>query len=189
MQTWKGSSPLQHRFTENSCHRSSPALLPGTVMFCLDPRCTYPLHMKFINAMICHGGTTELVQIYNQPHWRRSITWCKWANDNRACQKPGTERELHEGSFRVVSVGNIDILQSHAHVYTTVAEWSFHGVGPLYLSATCTSKHAYCIWEYLKIVCMPVLQTSCRIFYNVACAGSFKACPLWPRFGMHGYPI
>ena len=127
MQTWKGSSPLQHRFTENSCHRSSPALLPGTVMFCLDPRCTYPLHMKFINAMICHGGTTELVQIYNQPHWRRSITWCKWANDNRACQKPGTERELHEGSFRVVSVGNIDILQSHAHVYTTVAEWSFHG--------------------------------------------------------------
>ena len=37
------------------------------------------------------------------------------------------ESQLHESSFRVVSVDNIDIPQSHAHVYTTAAERSFHG--------------------------------------------------------------
>ena len=82
--------------------------------------------MRLTDAIICHGGTAELVQVFNRIGGAAPLD----AHERmikQLARSRDAESQLHESSFRVVSVDNIDILQSHAHVYTTAAEQSFHG--------------------------------------------------------------
>ena len=42
-------------------------------------------------------------------------------------EEEGIDKELTPGAFRVLSIDNIDILQSNAHVYVRQSERSWHG--------------------------------------------------------------
>ena len=133
------------------------------MVFCLDPHCTYPLHMRHTNGIICHGGTAELVQVFNRIGGAASLDVHEWMIKELARSRDA-ESQLHESSFWVVSVDNIDILQSHAHVYTTAAERSFHGTSvqcvepislslarkPLFLSTFSYYSYTICAWGSLQ---------------------------------------
>ena len=101
-------------------------------------------------AIFCHGGSLELVRILNRVGAVSSLD----TNSRLATMvvqqrlKRGIEPELEPNKFTVISVDNIDILQSHAMVSSLDATCSWHGtsiqcVQPLPLSATLTQNELF----------------------------------------------
>jgi len=98
-------------------------------MFCINPRCNFPFHVPLTDAIVTHGGTLELVHLFNcvgavasvEVHERLMKSVVK------AREKQGYFADLTPGAFRVVSIDNIDIMQRHAQVYVSSSERSWHG--------------------------------------------------------------
>lgn len=98
------------------------------LLFVANPQCCYPLHLSLTDLVLRQGGTKELVTILNRfgatacnnTHYR----FLKKLDEQRPMM---LTRELHCDAFRVVTVENIDLLQSHAQVYADNPSRSYHG--------------------------------------------------------------
>jgi len=100
-----------------------------TILFCTNSQCSMPLQYLLSDAILCLGGSTELVKIFNRigavasldTHDR--IATC--AVTDRIAK--GIRFELEPQTLTVVSIDNIDILQRHAMVSSTESKRSWHG--------------------------------------------------------------
>ena len=122
--------------------RMRQAYLLCTVLFCSNTQCSMPFHCLLTEAVLCHGGSQELVRILNRVGAVASLE-----TNRRLATLVVQERmsngiiaEIHPKSLSVVSIDNIDILQSHAFVSSTDRTRSWHGTSvqctqPLPLSA------------------------------------------------------
>jgi len=101
----------------------------AVVMFCINPRCNFPFHVPLTDAIVTHGGTLELVHLFNRVGAVASVEAHERLMKSvvKAREKQGYFADLTPGAFRVVSIDNIDIMQRHAQVYVSSSERSWHG--------------------------------------------------------------
>lgn len=113
------------------------------LLFCTDNTCSMPLHILLTEAILCHGGSLELVRILNRVGAVASLDTCNrlatYVVEERI--RTGIEPELVPNKLIIVSIDNIDILQLHAMVSSLDDTRSWHGtsvqcVQPLPLSGT-----------------------------------------------------
>ncbi len=116
-----------------------------TLFFCTNNQCSMPFHFPLSDAILCHGGSLELLRILNRVGAVASID----TNSRLATQvsheriQQGIEPDVIPRTLTVVSIDNVDILQPHAFVSSTDATRSWHGtsvqcVQPLPNSCTAT---------------------------------------------------
>ena len=116
--------------------------LMSTVLFCSNTQCSMPFHCLLTEAILCHGGSQELVRILNRVGAVASLETNRRLATLVVQQRmsKGIIAEIHPKLLSVVSIDNIDILQSHAFVSSTDRTRSWHGTSvqctqPLPLSA------------------------------------------------------
>ena len=102
-----------------------------------------PFHTLLTEAILCHGGSQELVRILNQVGAVASLETSHRLATLVVQQRiaRGIQPELYHRALCVVSIDNIDILRSHAFVSCTDGTRSWHGTSvqcmqPLPLSAS-----------------------------------------------------
>ena len=117
------------------------------LLFCTNNLCSMPLHVLLTEPVLCHGGSLELVKVLNRVGAVASLDTCNRLATHVVQQRilRGIKPELCPNTLTVVSIDNIDILQSHAIVSGVDATRSWHGtsmqcVQPL--PASCTSSNA-----------------------------------------------
>ena len=150
---WKFLSQLtqskrqqQHR---SLSHDVSTVYALCVLLFTINPQCSVPLHLPLTDLILCHGGTTELVTVLNRFGAVASAdTHSRFLQDLSADRKVMLDRNLTQNAFRIVSVDNIDLLQSHAQVYATDFHRSYHGtsiqcVEPM--PTTCVMNAHHCV--------------------------------------------
>ena len=100
------------------------------MMFCVDDRCSMPMHILIADLIESQGGTAFLIQALNKLGVCSSQDTLK-----RFIQsKVDTKKEKHpcssffeSSSFTVISVDNIDFLHSFARVFKGTQNSSWHG--------------------------------------------------------------
>ena len=98
------------------------------MLFCTNNQCSMLAHILLTDIVDSHGGTTELIRILNR-------LGAVASNDTHArYMETIVEKRRSFGivtqlkkNFTVTSVDNIDILQSHAAVYSGDQHRSWHG--------------------------------------------------------------
>ena len=118
------------------------------LVFCTYPQCSVPMHVLVTEAVLCHGGTLELVAILNRLGAAASLDT---VNRLATCvvtrrMSDGVLSDLATQKFAAVSIDNIDILQPYGFVSCTDATRSWHGtsvqcVQPLPLSGNLTDDN------------------------------------------------
>ena len=98
-------------------------------MFNTNTQCSLPFHTLLTEAILCHGGSLELVRVFNRVGAAASID-----TNSRLATIVVKERitrgiipDLIPHTLTIVSIDNIDILQPHALVSCTDAKRSWHG--------------------------------------------------------------
>ena len=88
-----------------------------------------PLHILLTEAIICSGGSLELVRMFNRLGAVASLNTCSRLSSVVVHKRlvEGVGRELFSNTLAIASVDNIDILQPHAMVSCTDATRSWHG--------------------------------------------------------------
>ena len=135
------SSPMQ---MDQSSHTRNVRLYfaLSVLVFCTNATCSSPLHVLITEAVLCHGGTQQLVRILN----RLGAAACLDTVNRLATQvvekrvSSGALSDLVPQPFAAVSIDNIDILQPFGFVSCQDATRSWHGTSvqctqPLPLSA------------------------------------------------------
>lgn len=106
-----------------------------------------PLQYLLSDAVLCLGGSTELLKILNRIGAVSSLDThdrvATYAVSERIAQ--GICSELQPQTLTVTSIDNIDILQHHAMVSSTESKRSWHGasvqcVQPLPKGENCSLK-------------------------------------------------
>ena len=99
------------------------------LVFCTNNTCSVPLHVLLTEAILCHGGTLELVQILNRVGVVASVeTLNRLATQIVQTRiSEGIASDLDPETFSVVSVDNVDILQPYGFVSCLDATRSWHG--------------------------------------------------------------
>lgn len=109
-----------------------------------------PLHFLLAESILCHGGSLELVRILNRVGAVASLDTCNrlatFVVDQRI--RRGITLEFEPNKLTVISIDNIDIMQTHAMVSCLDATRSVHGasvqaVQPLPKSATITPSEQF----------------------------------------------
>ena len=106
-----------------------------------------PFHFLLTEAILCQGGSLELVKLFN----RVGAAACIETNSRLATQVSyeriahGFELDLINSTFNVVSIDNVDILQPHSFVSSTDTTRSWHGtsvqcIQPLPHTCTVSNK-------------------------------------------------
>ena len=99
------------------------------LLFNTNRMCNMPFHFGLTEAILCHGGSTELVRLFNKLGIVSSLD----TNSRIATSiverrfKQGIKPSLKSDMLSVVSIDNVDILQSHATVSSLDATRSWHG--------------------------------------------------------------
>lgn len=113
------------------------------LLFCTNSTCSMPFHVILTEAVLCHGGSLELVRILNRVRAIASLD-----TNNRLATHIVQERinqgiipQLVPNALTILSIDNIDILQTYAIVSCTDKTRSWHGtsvqcVKPLPMSAS-----------------------------------------------------
>ena len=126
------------------------------LLFTTNPQCCVPVHLPLTDLILCHGGTTELVTVLNRFGAVASAdTHSRFLQNLSADRKVLLDRNLSPNAFRIVSVDNIDLMQSHAQVYATDSHRSYHGtsiqcVEPM--PRTCVLNAHPCVTDIQKQV-------------------------------------
>ena len=101
----------------------------SVLLFNTNSKCSGPFHVLLTDAMLCHGGSQELVKIMNRVGAVASIDTC-----NRLATQvveirlqEGFKGSLNPDAITFLSLDNLDILQPHAVVAATDATRSWHG--------------------------------------------------------------
>ena len=100
------------------------------IIFNTNSVCSMPLHVLLTEAILCNGGSQELVRLLNRVGAVASLDTVNRLNTQVAVKRrtQGIISELKPDAFTIVSVDNIDILQPHAAVSSTDATRSWHGI-------------------------------------------------------------
>ena len=132
-------------FSSHDVHTVRTLYCLCVLLFTTNPQCCVPIHLPLTDLILCHGGTTELVTVLNRFGAVASAdTHSRFLQDLSADRKAMLDHNLSPNAFRIVSVDNIDVLQSHAQVYASDTHRSYHGtsiqcVEPL--PKTCVNAH------------------------------------------------
>ena len=99
-----------------------------TVLFCANSQCSMPFHTLLTEAILCHGGSQELVRILNRVGAVASLETSRRLATLVVQQwiARGIQPELYDRALCIISIDNIDILQSHAFVSSTDGTRSWH---------------------------------------------------------------
>ncbi len=101
----------------------------SVLQFCTNSMCNVPFHIVLTEAVLCHGGTLELVRILNRLGAVASIDTANRLATHivQTRLSRGIKPDLQPQKFTAVSIDNIDILQSHGFVSCQDATRSWHG--------------------------------------------------------------
>ena len=101
----------------------------STILFCTNNQCNMPLQYLLSDAILCLGGSTELVKILNRIGAVASLDTHNRVATCAVARRiaNGIRAELTPQTFTVLSIDNIDILQRHAMVSSTESKRSWHG--------------------------------------------------------------
>ena len=101
----------------------------STLLFCTNSQCNMPLQYLLADAILCLGGSTELLKIFNRIGAVASLD-----THDRIAMYAVTERitkgiysELVPRTLTISSIDNIDILQRHGMVSAVQSKRSWHG--------------------------------------------------------------
>ena len=118
----------------------------SVLAFCTNTTSCALLHILVTEAVLCHGGTLELVKILNRIGAAASIETVNRLATHVVQKRlsDGVQSELEPQKFATVSIDNIDILQPYGFVSCLDATRSWRGasvqcVQPLPLSGNLTT--------------------------------------------------
>ena len=122
----------------------------SVLVFCTSATCNTPLHVLVTEAVLCHGGTQELVRILN----RLGAAVCLDTVNRLATHvvekriSKGVLSDLVPECFVAVPIDNIDILQPYGFVSSLDATRSWHGTSvqctqPLPISGCLTQDDVF----------------------------------------------
>ena len=133
-------SLLQDKLTEVS---SKKIYATSLLLFYTNSTCSAPFHVALTEAVLCHGGTVELVRILNRLGLIASLDTVNRVATHVVQRRisNGIECDLKPQKLAAVSIDNIDILQPYGFVSCQDATRSWHGtsvqcVQPLPTSGT-----------------------------------------------------
>lgn len=88
-----------------------------------------PLHVLLTEAILCHGGSHELVRIMNRLGAAACIDTANRLSTQVVRERisRGIQHDLCPHTLTVVSIDNIDILQPYAIVSSADVDRSYHG--------------------------------------------------------------
>ncbi len=103
-------------------------------MFCIDNRCSVPFHVLIADLIDFHGGSSELIKVFN--HLGVCVSF-DTLHDTLQCHIQGTtQRSISKGLlqdiincnlFTVFTVDNIDFMHSYSQVFSGNQQLSSHG--------------------------------------------------------------
>ena len=99
-------------------------------MFCVDDRCSMPMHILIANLIESQGGSTFLIQALNKFGVCSSQDTLQRFIQSKVDTKKGKHPcsgYFNSSSFTVISVDNIDFLHSFARVFKGTQNSSWHG--------------------------------------------------------------
>jgi hypothetical protein len=101
----------------------------SVLLFNANSICSVPFHVVLTDAILCHGGSLELVNIMNRVGAVASIdTFDRLATEVVEIRlQEGIKTSLKLDMITLVSLDNVDILQPYAIVAATDATRSWHG--------------------------------------------------------------
>ena len=100
------------------------------VMFCVDDRCSLPMHVLLADLIDSQGGTAFLIHALNKLGICSSLdTLQRHIQSIRLIQQRGIRAVafFNSSTFTVVSADNIDFLHSFARVFKGGSNSSWHG--------------------------------------------------------------
>ena len=101
----------------------------STIFYVTNHKCSMPLQYLLADALLCLGGSTELLKIFNRIGAVASLDTHDRVATSAVIKRitDGIGPELEVKSFTAVSIDNIDILQRHAMVSSADTKRSWHG--------------------------------------------------------------
>ena len=105
------------------------AFILSQVMYCIDNRASVPFQLMLADIIDCYGGSTQLIKVLNRlgvctssDTLQRHILATVVESETK-----GVLQGLHPSVLTVVSMDNIDFLQSYAQGYCGNQHLSWHG--------------------------------------------------------------
>ena len=99
------------------------------VMFCVDDRCSLPMHVLLADLIDSQGGTAFLIHALNKLGICSSLDTLQRHIQSKIgpTKRHPCSGFLNSSTFTVVSVDNIDFLHSFARVFKGSSNSSWHG--------------------------------------------------------------
>ena len=99
------------------------------LIFATDSNCSAPMHILLADAIEANGGSKELIKIMNRVGAVASNDTLQRHIESVSIYRlqKGLTHELNLNALAIVSVDNIDFLQSYAFVYSGDVSRSWHG--------------------------------------------------------------
>ena len=98
-----------------------------SILFCVDDRCSLPLHVLLADLIESQGGSEYLIQALNRLGICSSHDTLKRAIQSKVQAKHPCSNLFNSGAFTTISVDNIDFLHSFATVFKGNRNSSWHG--------------------------------------------------------------
>lgn len=125
------------------------------LLFCTNRKCNIPLHLLLTDLIDAHGGSKELIKILNNFGAIASLETYRHHVQYRIQNRlqHGVTSNFQKDAFTVVSMDNIDFLQSSAIIYCGDQSRSWHGT-------TVQAVQPFVSEETLAIVHSTMIPTS-----------------------------
>ena len=99
------------------------------IMFCIDNTCSVPFHILTADLIDCHGGSSELIKVFNR------LGVCVSSDTLLRHIQGTTQRFMSNGLLQdmncnlltVFTVDNIDFMHSYSQVFSGNQQLSWHG--------------------------------------------------------------
>ena len=99
------------------------------MMFCLDSTCSVPFHLLTADLIDCHGGSLELIKVFNQLGICVSIDTLlrHIQNTVQHVTSNGLLQGTNYSQLTLFTMDNIDFMHSYAQVFSGNQKLSWHG--------------------------------------------------------------
>ena len=97
------------------------------LLFCINDRCSLPIHTLITDLIEGQGGSALLIRILNRLGVCASVDTLACFIQDKVSSENSLSSFLHPESFTIVSADNIDFLHSYARVFKGSKNSSWHG--------------------------------------------------------------
>ena len=115
--------------TESSPKNIRRLFILHQLMYCLDNTCSMPFHMVIADLLDCHGGSSELIKVFNRLGICVSIDTLQRHIQGtiQHLTSHGLLQGMNYNFLTVFTVDNVDFMHSYAQVFNGNQQLSWHG--------------------------------------------------------------